>query len=146
MRLAEERRRPQPAVADDLGGDALGEASGDERFAVGAAAREHQIAVRVDVHEAGRGDETVRIQFAQRFALGWDEPAVTDSEVAVVSGSSRPVHDQRVPDPVVEGGRVGGTVPWPQAAPRRPAVESASELAAGGGRLHRLVSVAAILT
>ena len=108
VRLAEERRRSQPTVPDDLRGDALGQPAGDQRFAFGAAAREHQIAVRVDVDEARRGDETLGVQFAQGVAVGWDETAVTDSEVAAVGGSARPVHNQGVPDPVVEKGRVGG--------------------------------------
>ena len=133
VRLAEERRRAEPAVPDDLGGDALGEAAGDQRFAVGAAAREHQVAVRVDVHEAGRGDESVRIQLAQGLAVGWDEAAVADAEVTAVGGSARPVHDQRVPDAVVERRGVRGTFLAAGGA-EEAGGEGAGELAAAGRR------------
>ena len=133
MRVAEERRRAEPAVPDDLGGDALGETTGDERFAVGAAAREHQIAVRVDIHEAGRGDESVRIQLAQGLAVGWDEAAVADAEVAAVGGGARPVHDQRVADADVERRGVRGTFPAAGGA-EEAGGEGAGELAAVGRR------------
>ena len=89
--------------------------------------------MRVDVHEAGRGDEALGVQFAQGLAGGWDEAAVADAEVTAVGGSARPVHDQRVPDPVVERRGVGGTFLAAGGA-EEAGGEGAGELAAAGRR------------
>ena len=105
----EERRRSEPAVPDHLGGDPLGDSAGDQRVPIRSAAGEHQIAMGMDVHEPRRGDQTLGVHFAESLPLGRDEAAVADPEVPAARRRPGAVHDQRVPDPVVEGGGVRRT-------------------------------------
>ena len=105
----EERRRSEPAVPDHLGGDALGQPAREKRVPIRSAAREQQIAMGMDVHETGSGDEAVSVNFAKRLSLGRDKAAVADSEVPAPRRRPGTVHDQCVPDPVVERGGVRRT-------------------------------------
>ena len=100
--MAEEGRGAEATIADHFRRDALSDAAQEEREPFLGRPSEHEIAVRVDVHETGCYDSTGSLDHMLRVDEGLrverDDAPVLDSDVARPLRRTGPVDDPSVSD------------------------------------------------